>query len=206
MRVRPCGDPSTHSSNSFAQGDRLGRFGFPCESRILHEAHLDTSFCLDDDPCMSQLQTRRVVWIVAFLIVPAMVAASEGPPPPGPKDRCAVCGMFVAKYPNWIATITYTDESRHFFDGPKDLFRFLLRKEQSKTTVAEIWVTDYYTTKPLKAREAVYVAGSDVLGPMGAELVPLATAALAESFRTDHGGGEVLTFDDVDDTVLQSLD
>jgi len=147
-----------------------------------------------------------VVLVVALLSVTAIVVALEGPPPPGPKDRCAVCGMFVAKYPNWIATIVYTDEDPLFFDGPKDLFRYLVREQKQGNAEAEIWVTDYYTTKPLKAREAVYVAGSDVLGPMGAELVPLATAALAENFRADHGGGEVLTFDDVDDTVLQSLD
>ena len=147
-----------------------------------------------------------VVLVVAFLSVTAIVAASEGPPPPGPKDRCAVCGMFVAKYPNWIATIVYTDEDPLYFDGPKDLFRFLVREQKEGNAEAEIWVTDYYTTKPLRAREAVYIAGSDVFGPMGAELVPLATVVLAESFRTDHGGGEVLAFDDVDEAVLRSLE
>jgi len=155
---------------------------------------------------MSRLQPILVVCIVAALAVITTVAASEGPPPPGPKDRCAVCGMFVAKYPNWIATITDADGTSQFFDGPKDLFRFLLREGDSVTREAEIWVTDYYTIKPLKAREAVFVAGSDVYGPMGAELVPFASAALAEGFRTDHGGGEVLAFDDVDETVLGSLD
>jgi len=24
---------------------------------------------------------------------------------PGPKDKCPVCGMFVAGYPNWIAEV-----------------------------------------------------------------------------------------------------
>lgn len=114
--------------------------------------------------------------------------------------------MFVAKYPNWIATIAYSDGSQSFFDGPKDLFRYLVKEGETATRDAEIWVTDYYTTKPLRAREAVYIAGSDVLGPMGAELIPLASTDLAESFRTDHGGGEVLAFDDVDADVLRSLD
>ena len=180
-------------------GDFYKRLGGYLES-------LDTSFDLDDDRCMSRHQAISVVWIVAFLAVTAMVAASEGPPPPGPKDRCAVCGMFVAKYPNWIATIVHVDGSRLYFDGPKDLFRFLARDGESATPEAEIWVTDYYTTKPLKARDAVFVRGSDVLGPMGAELVPLASVELAESFRADHGGEAPLTFDQVDAAVLRSLE
>lgn len=114
--------------------------------------------------------------------------------------------MFVAKYPNWVATIAYPDGSHRFFDGPKDLFRFLLGKDGSTARDAEIWVTDYYTIKPISAREAVYVAGSDVFGPMGAELIPLATAELAESFRADHGGEGVFTFEGVDDAVLRSLE
>lgn len=114
--------------------------------------------------------------------------------------------MFVAKYPNWVATIAYTDGSYRFFDGPKDLFRYLVGEDDPAIVDGEIWVTDYYTTKPIRAREAVYVAGSDVLGPMGAELVPLATIDLAESFRVDHGGADVLGFDAIDETVLRSLE
>ena len=155
---------------------------------------------------MSRLQPILVVCIVAALAVTTTVAASEGPPPPGPKDRCAVCGMFVAKYPNWIATITDADGSSQFFDGPKDLFRFLLREGDSVTREAEIWVTDYYTTKPIRARDAVFVIGSDVLGPMGAELVPLSSVDHAESFRVDHGGERPLGFDEIDETVLRSLE
>ena len=167
---------------------------------------LDTFLSLDDDRCMSRHRPRAIVWFAAFLASIAVFAAAQGPPLPGPKDRCAVCGMFVAKYPNWVATIVYADGSHRFFDGPKDLFRSLVGEGDSATVDAEIWVTDYYTTKPIKAREAVYVAGSDVLGPMGAELIPLATIDLAESFRVDHGGADVLTFDRVDEAVLRSLE
>ena len=146
------------------------------------------------------------MWIAACLAVTAMVSASDGPPPPGPKDRCAVCGMFVAKFPNWVATIAYPDGSHRFFDGPKDLFRYLQNEGGSAAEEAEIWVTDYYTTKPLKAHDAVFVRGSDVLGPMGAELVPLASVELAESFRADHGGEAPMVFNDIDADVLRSLE
>ena len=81
-----------------------------------------------------------------------------------------------------------------------------MSKDGSTARDAEIWVTDYYTTKPLKARDAVFVAGSDVFGPMGAELVPLASTEFAESFRADHGGEDPLTFDEIDAAVMRSLE
>lgn len=131
---------------------------------------------------------------------------ADGPPPPGPKDRCAICGMFVAKYPAWVATVVEVDGILHYFDGPKDLFRFLVRENGDVSSQAAIWVTDYYTTKPLMARDAVYVRGSDVTGPMGAELVPFASPDLAESFRADHGGEAPLAFHAIDEAVLRTLD
>ena len=148
---------------------------------------------------------RIVVCVVIAIFAAVTVAAGDAPPLPGPKDRCAICGMFVAKYPAWIATIEFADGTLQFFDGPKDLFRYLAREEVSAES-AEIWVTDYYTTKPVKARDVLFVVGSDVLGPMGAELIPLTSARHAESFRADHGGDAPLTFDAVDDTVLGSLE
>ena len=45
------------------------------------------------------------------------------------------------------------------------------------SALATIAVTDYYAVEPIAARDAWYVVGSDVLGPMGHELVPLATEA-----------------------------
>lgn len=146
-----------------------------------------------------------VLCFVIPVIVTGTVAAADGPPPPGAKDRCATCGMFVAKYPSWVATIEYADGSRKYFDGPKDLFKYRARDGASAVEI-EIWVTDYYTTKPMKARDAFFVRGSDVLGPMGAELVPLASREFAESFRADHGGEPPLLFDEIDETVLRALE
>ena len=127
-------------------------------------------------------------------------AVAAEPLPPGPDDRCAVCGMFVAKYHPWVATIVFADGSQVFFDGPKDLFRYLLDPEKFKVgdrTISEVFVTDYYRVRFIDARTASFVVGSDVMGPMGGELVPLETRDDAETFALDHGGQEILAFDDV---------
>ena len=118
---------------------------------------------------------------------------------PGPKERCAVCGMFVAPYANWVSQIEFKDGSRLFFDGPKDMFIFFFdlpkyRPGAKAADSAAMSVTEYYTTKVMNVREVFLVSGSDVLGPMGQELVPIAGREQAETFRRDHGGKKILQF------------
>ncbi len=64
------------------------------------------------------------VLAAASLPVPSL-AAGPALPKPGAKDLCPVCGMLVSKYPNWIAIVTYKDGHAHFFDGAKDMFKYL---------------------------------------------------------------------------------
>ena len=72
--------------------------------------------------------------------------------------------------------------------------------------VETIAVTDFYDLRKIAARTAFYVIGSDVVGPMGHELVPWATRADAEVFLTEHFGARVLRFDDVTQDVIGRLD
>ena len=41
---------------------------------------------------------------------------------PARKDKCPVCGMFVHKYPKWVAEIIFKDGTHAVFDGPKDTY------------------------------------------------------------------------------------
>lgn len=132
-------------------------------------------------------------------------------PAPGPKDACPVCGMFVALYPDWAATVLYKDGHAHHFDGAKDLFKYLLNLPKyapgrSQDDIAAISVTEYYGVTRIDARAAWYVIGSDVLGPMGHELVPLATQAEAQDFLKDHQGRRIVRFDEVNPVLLEQLD
>jgi nitrous oxide reductase accessory protein NosL len=108
--------------------------------------------------------------------------------------------MFVHKYPNWVATVVFEDGSQVFFDGPKDFFRYLLDPEKYKapdSAISQVFVTDYYRVRFIDAKTAHFVAGSDVMGPMGPELIPLEKREDAETFVRDHAGVEVLEFDGV---------
>jgi nitrous oxide reductase accessory protein NosL len=149
------------------------------------------------------MKCRQIAAVFAISVLVCGVggtAAAVEPRPPTSNDRCAVCGMFVAKYHPWVATIVFADGAQVFFDGPKDLFRYLLDPEKFQVqdrTIAEVFVTDYYRVRFIDARTASFVLGSDVMGPMGGELVPFETSQEAETFALDHGGQEILAFDDV---------
>ena len=130
-----------------------------------------------------------------------------------PQDaKCPVCGMFVAKYPKWAAEITYADGKKVYFDGVKDMMKFLFKSEILVTTIdttqkiTSIFVTDYYTTQKLEAKKVWYVVGSNVFGPMGHELIPFGDRDDAESFRKDHGGKMVVEFAQITPALIKGLD
>ena len=141
----------------------------------------------------------------------AAVAKPVSLPAPGPRDTCPVCGMFVAPYPYWIATVLWRDGKAVHFDGAKDFFKYLidLKKYEpgrKREDIQAMGVTDYYATARIDAQAAIYVIGSDTLGPMGHELVPHDTEAEAKEFSTDHKGRRVLRFAEVDAALLNALD
>jgi copper chaperone NosL len=157
---------------------------------------------------------KRAVLVLPLLIVLMpfrIIAEPVTLPAPGNKDTCPVCGMFVALYPEWVATVLYKDGHAHHFDGAKDMFKYLLDMAKwapghRAEDIAAIGVTEYYGLTRIDAREAFYVFGSEVLGPMGHELLPLETREDAEEFRRDHGGKQILRFEDVTQELLLNLD
>jgi copper chaperone NosL len=144
----------------------------------------------------------------------ATLAVAQGEvaiPKPGAKDLCPVCGMLVSKYPNWVAVALYRDGHAHFFDGAKDMFKYLqdyakYAPGHRKEDLAGLYVTEFYGLSKIDARKAFYVIGSDVLGPMGHELVPLESRADAEEFLKDHKGRRILGFEQVTGDIVTKLD
>jgi len=128
-----------------------------------------------------------------------------------PADKCPVCGMFVAKYPDFVDQVVFKDGTHAFFDGVKDLMKYyfgLPRYNSRKTTadIAAILVTDYYSMKLVDGFQAFYVIGSDVHGPMGKELMPFTDEAAAKEFKVDHKGTAILSFKDITPELIKTLD
>lgn len=130
---------------------------------------------------------------------------------PADRDKCPVCGMFVAKYPDWVAEVVFKDGSYAVFDGPKDLFKFIVNLKsyapgREQNEIDAVFVSDYYAVRPIDGRKAFYVLGSDVFGPMGRELVPFEKEADAREFLKDHQGKRILSFGEVTPAIIEVLD
>lgn len=142
----------------------------------------------------------RLVLILLAISLFCSPAFGQAPPAPDAEARCAVCGMFVAPYSSWIAALQMDDGRTYYFDGPKDMFIFFSDLAKylpgaSTDQVQNLFVTEYYSAETVPAAEVFFVIGSDVLGPMGKELVPVAGRQAAEIFRRDHGGKKLMRFE-----------
>ncbi|MGY6216219.1 nitrous oxide reductase accessory protein NosL [Methylolobus aquaticus] len=149
----------------------------------------------------------------AGALLPIRYAEAEpaGVPVLKKTDRCPVCGMFVYKYPKWVGQIVFKDGSSYFYDGAKDLFKhyFDVAKYTPAKSAGEItymYVTDYYEVELIEAKTAFYVLGSNVLGPMGHELLPFKDEESAQEFLEDHRGTSVVRFPQVTLPLVMSLD
>jgi copper chaperone NosL len=151
--------------------------------------------------------------LAAFILLntPLLWAQEGKAVKPGPRDKCPVCGMFVAKYPDFIAALTFKDGTHAFFDGVKDMMKYYsnLQKynpSKKREDIAHIHVTDYYSLNLVDGSNAFYVSGSDIYGPMGKELIPFEKEADAKEFLKDHKGKSLLRFQDINKDVMKGLD
>jgi len=155
---------------------------------------------------------RFLILFFVFLFAVSIAFSGERKPvKPAPKDKCPVCGMFVAKYPDFVAEIVFKDGSYAVFDGAKDMFKYTLnlKKYNPAKTPADIdsvYVTDYYSLTLIDGLGAFYVVGSNVYGPMGKELIPFAKEAEAKEFMSDHAGKSLLKFKEVTPEIVKTLD
>jgi copper chaperone NosL len=162
----------------------------------------------------SACELLQVFFIFLFIVMMATsitYAGQKKPVKPAQKDKCPVCGMFVYKYPDFVAEIIFRDSSYAVFDGAKDMFKyyFNLSKYNPQKTLRDIdslYVTDYYDLVLTDARQAFYVIGSDVYGPMGKELIPFVHRPDAQEFMRDHRGNAILQFREITPKTIEGLD
>jgi len=107
----------------------------------------------------------------------------------------------VYKAPKWVAKIELRNGKEIFFISPKSMFEFYFRPGKwpeynikSEDDFKALYVTDFATAKPVKAKGAFYVYGSNVTSPAGDDLVPFDSYKAAEEFSKKNNGQRIFGF------------
>ena len=104
-------------------------------------------------------------------------------------DRCPVCAMPVKAHERFSAAIAF------YFCSPGCMLRAWLQPERylnrSRQQLSRPVARDYFSGDFIDGRRALWVSGSDVIGPMGPALVALKSDTQLDAFRRRHGAGRV---------------
>lgn len=149
-------------------------------------------------------------FVLALLLPPVLQGNSITPAVPNATDACPVCGMLVQPHQDWLAQVRLSDGSTLFFEGPKDMFRYLrspgsYAKDKRDLEIIGGFVTTWSEHRTVPIEKAWFVIGSDVRGPAGQELVAHASIADANKFIIEHGGMRLVRADDVTSDLLAQM-
>ncbi len=101
----------------------------------------------------------------------------------------------------WRADLVLQDGTTVHFDTPRCA---LTAWRTGRESAASIRVQEYYARQWRDGGDVRFVVGSDVLGPMGADLVPV-DRARADKFAEDHQAARPLPLDAITAELLSEL-
>jgi NosL len=111
--------------------------------------------------------------------------------------RCNQCGMKIEAKSSFAAELRSETGSRRRFDTP----RCALEKSIAEGRRDALWVQTFYDVVWVRADDALaFVKGSDVIGPMGPDFVPVEATHEAK-FLGDHGG-KIVRLNAIDAALL----
>jgi len=117
------------------------------------------------------------------------------------RRRCAYCGMPLDSQSPWNAELVSADGRKVEFDSPRCA---LLAWRTGRIEAEDVLVQDYYDRMWRSGRDVLFVASSDVVGPMGADLVPI-DRARSSQFAHEHSGTRPLSLSQITIELLREL-
>ncbi len=136
------------------------------------------------------------LFLSMFLLLSAGLLFAED------SGRCIRCGMIVEKHPRWEGRMESADKVESFC-APKCLLFTYAGSDTGEGV--KLLLKDYYSTKFIDATAAWYVSGSDVMGPMGPDMVPFAKKEDAEAFMKEHKGKALFAWKELTKEKLKEV-
>ncbi len=125
------------------------------------------------------------------------------------QDRCPVCAMQVSKHPKFACAVELVNGKTFYFCGSGCMIRSWMHPEiflgATKAELKRSVVQDYLTGKQVSGESVYWVAGSDVIGPMGPALVPLKDVQDLDAFKKRHGAKAVFRLPEMTDEKWQQI-
>lgn len=164
---------------------------------------------------MKKLKPGRIatLWIYMFFLCFCLIDFARADEQFGIEidkdDRCPVCAMQVALYPKFACAMELVDGRKFSFCATGCMIRSWLHPEvylgAEKADIQNVWVQDYFTGEKIDGSTAFWVAGSNVIGPMGSAFVPLKSESDVEAFKRRHGGKTVFHLTDLTDDKWKEI-
>jgi hypothetical protein len=132
----------------------------------------------------------------AFLVGTVALAACR----PGAQARCGTCGMKIDFESPWRAELLGPSPTVEF-DSPRCA---LLAWRNRRVVAKQLLVQEFYDRAWRDGAEVRFVWGSDVVGPMGADFVPVDPTRVGK-FLTDHHASRALALSEITSDVLAEL-
>ncbi len=142
---------------------------------------------------------HRRAFILAFALFPLACKAKGSTA--DASARCSFCGMKLDPASAWLTELVMADGTKTTFDTP----RCAMTAWRTRGIAAKsVRVQEFYERAWRDGTEVDFVIGSDVDGPMGADLVPVSPAKSAK-FMVDHAGARALKLDAITAEVLKAI-
>jgi len=148
---------------------------------------------------------NRLIILLMIILIGITGYTFAQPPKIEPTKQCPLCGMYPARYPMFNCQIVFQDRSSEAFDSAVGLLVYLLFPDDTGIQVkpvAKIYFKDYVNETWLESDKTFFVTGSDILGPMGVEFLPVDSEQAAEKLKIQEKGQEVIHFDEIDQPFM----
>jgi nitrous oxide reductase accessory protein NosL len=143
---------------------------------------------------------KRVTTSLFAIVLAAQLGAGCKDKPA--EARCGYCGMKIDPASAWRAEVKRPDGKTDAFDTPRCAFGSVTKGDEPAGSVVR--VQEFYDRTWQDSSQVKFAIGSDVTGPMGADLVPLLPTH-ADKFAHDHAATKVVAGTDVNAAVLGEL-
>ncbi len=139
--------------------------------------------------------------VLPLLLIGMTGCASFQPVKIESHKECPLCGMLPARYPMFNCQILFKDGGHEAFDSAVGLLVYLHFPEKAgiePRSAAKIYFKDYLKESWIEADKTFFVTGSEIMGPMGVEFLPVDGKPAAEELKKREKGKEIIHFGKID--------